>query len=215
MSARPRQGGFTLLELLVAVAMLALLLGLLFAVLRTSLRTWESAERFIERSEASPQVPALLTRLIQGAVPVEAPEEDSRAGAPHRGARPLFRGDTTSVLLVAPGIDALPRRGLYVYRIFLAPDEADRPALWAQLRPYRPDELGPAPEPRLVLAEMGRFAVRYYGTGEDEDEPRWHEGWTPDNGTLPRLVGIEVQTEEGGPVQRLAAAPLLRAGARP
>ncbi|MGD2084332.1 MAG: hypothetical protein PVF91_15325, partial [Chromatiales bacterium] len=136
-------------------------------------------------------------------------------GAPRSRTRPLFRGDKTSLLLVAPGIDALPRRGLYVYRIFLAPDEADNFALWAQLRPYRPDGLGPAPEPRLVLGQVGRFALRYFGTAEDEEDPRWHEAWTPDNGALPRLVGIELQTRADGPTQILAAEPLLRGEAKP
>ncbi|MDH3594369.1 MAG: prepilin-type N-terminal cleavage/methylation domain-containing protein, partial [Rhodospirillales bacterium] len=71
---RPRSGGFTLVELLVALTLLGLIFVALFGGLRFGTRTWETGN---QRSEAFAEVEvmqSLLRRQLAQAVTLRTPK---------------------------------------------------------------------------------------------------------------------------------------------
>ena len=64
-----RYAGFTLVELLVGMAMLGLLFVVLFSGLRIALRSWETAERAWEATEGVGQALAFMERVLRDTRP--------------------------------------------------------------------------------------------------------------------------------------------------
>ena len=108
---RPR--GFTLLEVLVAIALLALLLTLAYAAMRTAIQASRSGEALIARSEEMRTAQAFLRRQFAGALPL-AYELDATNGVQY-----LFEGGRDAIQFVAPMPGYLSRGGAHVQRLAL------------------------------------------------------------------------------------------------
>jgi len=100
-----RQRGFTLLELLIALSIVAALLAVAFGGLRVALASWRQGESRAEVHQHVRGLVSVLARAVEGA----APYRGARGEAPENVI--LFRGTETSlefVTRVAPYPFALP-----------------------------------------------------------------------------------------------------------
>ena len=84
-----RDGGYVLVEVLVSLAILALLLSLLPGMLRLGSRATESA-RAIEGAQASEAALSLLRRTIEGALPFYETDAQGAFGIAFRGEQDAF-----------------------------------------------------------------------------------------------------------------------------
>lgn len=185
--------GFTLVELLVALALLALMSTLLLAALHGGRRVLDAAER--QQSELPVDAAqALLRELLSGARPVNA-----RPNAAAQ-ALPTFSGASDQVVFTT----LLDKRGqyggLYEATIMLGPSshEASR-ALILDLRLQRrgADAAAAGEQTRHVLLEGVRdLKLAYYGRLGDDAAPRWHEEWR-DRQRLPSLITVRSSFSEG------------------
>ena len=142
--------GFTLVELLVATTLLALVSAALFGGLRFGARAWESAADRIERDGEIEAVQELLRRTLSEASDLAEAEADSMVGAPD------------GLSFFAP----LPRHagagGIGRYRLEL--DKGGRLLIaWEPRRPGAPLAAPPASEPTIVLADVERISIGYFG----------------------------------------------------
>lgn len=200
-----RTGGFTLMEMLIAIVLLSLVLLVLFSGLRTGVRSWAAAERVSDSNEASLQVRELVARLVRGAVPIVVEGLDDSEDA--------FDSGETQITLVAPGVAALGRPGLYLYRLFFESRSGGLGDVWATVIPFRPDQTEASGEPRLVLENVAQFSFRYFGVRGDAETPEWGTDWRARDG-VPRLVAFTFLAGNGGVDREQFVAPMVTAEAR-
>ncbi len=183
-----RRRGFTLVELLVAVALLSLvMLGLL-----TAMRSFAQTEARIDdrvRSDEDLRVTANFLRTILGTVSPRA-----KSGAPGSPRQIDFAGRSDAM----QWIGVMPARhgagGLYRFRLFLRQATAgESAALVLEFAPYVSGfdaALDPANvRSRVMASDVGEVGFRY------QDDLRSGEEWVADwshTDRLPKRIGLSV-----------------------
>lgn len=90
-----RERGFTLLEVLVALTLMSLLIVALFGGFRAGVRTWQSIQGHVERTEDPRQLSGLVYRHLAQLMPVMLRDENFRPA-------PAFLGEKGRLRYVAP-----------------------------------------------------------------------------------------------------------------
>ena len=177
--------GFTLVELLVATTLLALLSVMLFGGLRFGARAWEAGGESIERTGEVEAVQELLRRTLSEAATSDltgAEPQDALAGAADR------------VSFIAPLPQHVGLGGFGRYRLGL--DEAGHLLLaWEPHRLERKLEDPLSGEPAVILQGVAALTIAYYGAERGGETPDWHDGWS--SGGLPKLIRVEVAFAKG------------------
>lgn len=178
-----RQSGFTLIEMLVSLALVVLLVALLPNALGLGRRAWEAHEDVGQRLAALAGLGVLEQRLAE-AVPAFSPETGGIA----------FQGEAREVTFIAPARLA-SIAGLARWTLRLAPPAGPGTAgsgtLQLVAEPYMisPDGGGQTPLVTELGAPVQDFALAYFGRSAEGESPRWHEAW-PRNDALPLLVAV-------------------------
>lgn len=179
--------GFTLIELLIALTLFGLLSVALVGGLRFGTRVWERGH---EQSVAFTEVEAVhgfLRQLLEQARLSVQVLDDRRSD---RG----FVGSADHIEFLAPLPQYVGLGGLYRFHLS-GITESGTEELILSWELYRPDQVGTAEEDqvsqRVLLEDIERLEVRYYGAFEADHDPEWHEAWDADT-HLPRLVSIEL-----------------------
>ncbi len=172
--------GFTLLELLISVALAGMLTVVLFGGLHFGTRAWEAAESSADGNDKILAAQTYLADTISAAYPmfVRVSPEDGHV---------LFDGNSRSVTFLAPAKS--PRGALEWVTIATQDSKAGRAlAVWTAL------ELGPASRPRLsavLLKNLASFKIEYFGSDTPRDQPSWRSSWKGGL-TLPTLIRMRV-----------------------
>lgn len=196
MRGADRQRGFTLVEALVAVAILALVALLAW---RATAAMTDGEERLSVESARWQHLDALLTRL----------EADMRQALP----RPARSGARSEPAWVAVPADAAGNTSLVFTRA--GPDAADEPGAGGQRVGYRwrdghidvlywprLDDTASATPSTYVLADgIARFRVLQLSS-DDRWSPRWP---LPGAAAIPRGVRIEIVLADGSVIDRWLA----------
>jgi general secretion pathway protein J len=191
--------GFTLVELLVAITLLALLSVVLFGGLRFGARAWESGGDSMERTGEIEAVQELLRRTLVEAVAPEPNDELSQT---------VFAGASNRLGFYAPMPRHAGTSGLGRYALLL--DESGQLLIeWEPRRPERRLNAPIAGEPATILRNLRGLRISYYGSGKPGEAPAWHAEWN--DHSLPLLIRIEVAFAEADPRRwpELIVAPRL------
>ena len=177
--------GFTLVELLVVLALLGLVSVALIGALRFGLRAWDTGERRVEQLNRVQAVQAFLRRRIQQATLVQS-------GAPDAPATPA---DGDGLLgFIAPLPAHLGVGGPHMFSLRLEAG-ADRRGLildWWLDRPDASEPIDPASVgTATLLDDVESIALGFYGPPPDGGEPAWSPDWPPAAG-LPALIRLRV-----------------------
>lgn len=187
----PDHAGFTLVELLVGLSLLAMLSTLLFGGFRFGLRAWEVGSARLESGDAVATAQGLLRRQLSEAQPV-------LTGAPAEATPVLFSGGADGITFVSP----LPaHRGIGGFQVFeLGLRERDATNhLMLRWHLYRADAVAPTFNPKdesVVLADVAAIAISYYGRPTDGAPRQWLDRWDGRFG-LPELVRLRVAFPAG------------------
>ncbi len=184
-----RARGFTLLELLVSMTLLALILTLLFGGLRTGTRVWEAgAERAdnLARLQASQ---GFLRRQIGGLYPLA---ERDRNGPPESS----FEGTREH----ARFIGLLPAHfgfsGFQRIEVGLVDDDDGR-HLGVSWQAYGAEEMLSEEDRRALLIEhVEAVELSYFGAKRRRGEARWEDDWRAAE-QAPRLVRLRLSFAHG------------------
>lgn len=206
-AARAQQRGFTLLEILLAMTLLAAGLALGFATLRAATATVERGEALADRTERMRAVEGFLRRRLSSATPIAfAIEEDS-------GRLIRFIGEPERIRFVADLPNYLGRGGPHLHDVAVVDGEAG-PRLvvsfaMAIAGGTIEDRNARPPEPLVPDLTQARF--RYRGIGEDGRLGEWVDTWEqPD--TLPLQVSVQLASRRGGVWPPLVVMLPQRAG---
>jgi len=193
--------GFTLLEVLGALALFAILLLGVYSGVRTATHTVRSGEASIERMDEVRSAQQFLRReLAQArAVPLERTD---------KGDPLFFKGDARQMRFVAPLPGYLGKLGPQLQQLKLVDNGDGTSRLEASFAVMPPD--GSAPKPMgdpEVLVDRIRDAKFSYRTPDTQDHAgQWAEQWD-DTRTMPRIVRIALQLD-GTTTWPLLDAPL-------
>ena len=197
--------GFTLMELIIALALLALIAGLLTGALGMAARSWDSGENKAGDVGSMRQAQSFLREQLTAELPLRMKKVVEMPL--------LFAGERDELRYAA----ALPPRvqegGAWYFRLVIA-REGDKSRLvlertYPDLTALEPPEFAPDAE-RSVLADgIAELAISYFGrdaNATDADTPTWRDRWD-DRQQLPLLVKIEVRPEKGPPWPPLVVEP--------
>jgi len=187
-----RAGGFTLLELLVAIMILSLVMTVAFGAVRLGGRSWEAG---IERANASEEVRAVsdfLRRQFAQMIPMSMGDEGVIQIA--------FAGDRNSIRFIAPAPRHPAVAGLLVYTL-VTEEYAAAQRLVLSYAPFDPGA-GDLPEAEsdqhLILAEgFAAISFEFFGKRAADSKPSWHAEWQDDEENLPELVRIRLVAMKG------------------
>ncbi|MEL6962025.1 MAG: prepilin-type N-terminal cleavage/methylation domain-containing protein [Pseudomonadota bacterium] len=187
-SERCRSGGFTLMELLVAMTLLGMLMVVLFGSLRFGTRVWEATDR-IRRDDGEAQaIRTFLRERLEQSLPLSLPLADGRYEI-------VFAGEETS-LRMASSMPQSVGYGPYVMNFSLTaasgPDVSNELTFrWRLID----DEIGRRDndvQERVILDALDRIRFAYFGRKEGRDAiPQWHATWR-EQGELPDLIRVDV-----------------------
>lgn len=186
MPARCSEAGFTLLELLAALTVLAVLMAMMFGGLRFGARVWESGDQGLRGLAELQTAAGFIRRQIAQAVPAEAAMTVTPGAGGEEVAVAAFRGTERAFRLVGPSPSQFLPGGLYEMVFGIADAGAGPRDLSVWFRPLgrseqaRRVDIGADWQTRqaVLIQDIADVRVSYFGRGEDiDEEPRWHDRW--------------------------------------
>jgi general secretion pathway protein J len=208
-------GGFSLLELLVALIVFATLSALVYGTVRIGSRSWQAGTERIEETDAM----RIGWRFVQRALNDARPEPSLIPDA----AGVHFIGGPSAVEFIADLPAYLGAGGLHLLSLGL--EEDGQTGLWRLVlrraplrRPVETEQATPSlpPVQPTVLAEnVTGLVIRYYGTAVDSDGEVVGAGWQlqwQQQEDLPRLVMVMLEQRGGKHWPLLVAHPRLARG---
>lgn len=181
--------GFTLVELLVALALFSLLTGLLFDNVRFGLHAWRTASANKEQVERSMISQDLLRRTIGNLYPMLIANS---------GVQPQidFDGTKERISFLGNAPIALSAGGRFRFNIFVerAQERADLVMVSAPELANRDDQS--VTRRTLLLSGIDWAEFSYFGETAPERKLQWNESWTKQS-DVPRLVRLRVAFRSG------------------
>ncbi|TFH50539.1 MAG: prepilin-type N-terminal cleavage/methylation domain-containing protein, partial [Lysobacterales bacterium] len=184
--------GFTLLELMVGISIFSLVIVVLYAGYRLSIRSWESGER----THASVSELRLAGSFIRRHVTQAFPLAVSKSNA----WRLWFQGDRQRLVFVTAMPAHLGQGGMY--EMTLAVDKLDDSAsLMVSRRLLHPDAAAGQPgvddQPRPLVENLESAEFAFFGANGDDGPETWQKSWQ-DRQRLPRLVRVRLRSRLAG-----------------
>ncbi len=189
-----RAGGFTLLEVLMAVVLLALLMTLALTSIRTAIQASRSGEAMIARSEQSRTVQGFLRRQLAQALPI-AYEQLADAGTERR-----FAGSADEVVFVATMPGYLSRGGAHVQTLSLVGNGRGQHLQFnhAQLNGYDPEDPQFGAEPVVLMEGIASGRFEFRELDETGELGEWSSDWETSE-RLPLMIRLVLEFERDDP----------------
>jgi general secretion pathway protein J len=176
----PSDAGFTLLEVLVSMTLLAMLSVALLSAIHFGTEIWHASERAASDSNRIRSVQAELSQAIARAYP----ETVADASDGHVD----FDGQADSLTFLVPD-ENVPGA---LSRIAIAVDDDDKAA---NLTMSQVLELAASPDDddtrRVLLRGVKSIDIAYFGKRGDKAVAEWDDSWRNRN-TLPQLIRIRI-----------------------
>jgi general secretion pathway protein J len=202
-SNRRTQRGFTLVEMLIALVLMALVAGVLFGSLRLAGRSWEVGEQRLEDGANARAAQQFLRAHLAQQYPLRMRRDAER---------PLFfAGERDSIRFASVLPDRVVAGGTLLLRVSLIRD-GQRSDLVLERAipdgPVTPDFAFDRAERSILAADVEKVRIAYFGQESDTEEPRWLDRWS-DAQRMPRLIRLDIDPRRGAPWPSLVVEPRL------
>ncbi len=194
---RRSERGFTLLELVLALSIVAAMLAIVFGGLRVGIRAWQRGEERSESLQHARSLAALLSQSLGGTLAYLGP---AAAGVQQEV---LFQGepDKLSFVTVSP---PFPLSAPIVFTaVTLSVDEGERPGFAIREKALPNEDPFEQGTPVLVDPTLTAVRFRYLRDAEGSWEDRWDGA---QERSLPRAVEVTLTAMVGG--QAVEQAPV-------
>lgn len=181
--------GFTLVELLIALTLLAMLSLLLFGGLRFGTRSWQRSEADVSATDQIGIAQSFLRRALEAAYPARLLPDTAQAKID-------FEGTSQGIRFLTPAPAALSVGGMG--RFTLIADRRENEKVLSMISRFelaRENSSSSAMDVRL-LGGFDNAEFEYFGSDRPADPPTWRNSWT-DHATLPELVRIRIKFSDG------------------
>lgn len=196
--------GFTLLELLISVTLIAVLVLILSMSVRTGLRAYSRGKEINERLIAVSAIEGLLGRQLRAVVREDGSDLKDFSE---------FNGEKNEISFVTTHVPLGSQAG-GLFKVVYRFDEKEKKFIYAQKVITRPEDLKEAlpdridPEDKEDLMEQGwgisivndidSLAFTYQSTLSDESAPEdWQDGWNK-KGKMPEAVAMGLAFPDDG-----------------
>ncbi|RDS83208.1 prepilin-type N-terminal cleavage/methylation domain-containing protein [Dyella psychrodurans] len=203
-----RTAGFTLLEVLGAMALLALLLLGVYSGVRSATHTVQAGTVKIEQLDEVRSAQQFLRReLAQAMAQPIAHDSD--------GNNIYFVGSESEMRFVAPLPGYLGRMGPQLIQLKLVPgDKGKGERLEASLAVLPPDGSAPKPlgDPQVLVDGIKGGGFSYRGVNQQGQPMDWQSDWKY-TGTMPNVVSIHLSLDNGREWPLMSASLLVNPAA--
>jgi prepilin-type N-terminal cleavage/methylation domain-containing protein len=196
-----RHGGFTLLEALVAMVIMAVIMTTAFGALRLGGRSWEAGVARASDNESYRAVADLLRRQVSQVIPLSWPDGTEE--------RIAFEATPERLRFVAPAPQQYRHAGLFEFGLSAQRQDYDTNLVFSYI-PFNPDADAfrtASSHQQVVLVEgVQKVSFDYFGTpgttasvraGTSSEPPRWHQRWDEEAQRLPSLIRVRIAVNEG------------------
>jgi general secretion pathway protein J len=188
------QRGFTLIELVVAMALLATMMLLLYSGLSFGIRSWDAGDVNGRRTADRRIGENFLRREIAELFPMRWKEPNVVKFA--------FEGERDHMRFVSSRPAGLAQGGLSLVGLEVQDEGRGSRKRNLVMRRAMPDDeqksfdpLDKA-EPTLMLAGVQSVSFEYFGSENDFTPPQWTDTWKPTN-RIPEAIRLHIVAEEG------------------
>ncbi len=185
---RKRAAGFTLIELVVAMALLGTMMVLLYSGLAFALRSWDAGEVNGRRTADRRIGENFLRREMAELFPMRF--KDPMA------VKVAFEGGAQRLRFVSARAPGITRGGLSLVGVEVESGAAPRERHLVMRRAMPDDEakdFGPLDraERTVLIEDVDSVQFAYFGTENDFTDPKWFDVW-PYTERIPRLVRLRI-----------------------
>jgi len=191
-----RSTGFTLVELLLAITLMSMLLGLAYGGLRTAARSAERGEVMLAAGGEMRAAHQFIRRQLNQLLPLPYAVDNDVAGT-----RVLFEGSATRIQFVAPMPGYLGSGGPQVQVLELAQDNEGRVLQFshALLQGFEQERLSDR-DPVILLEGVESADFEFLGKDENGELTNWSASWDQ-QGMLPVAVRLNIEYGEQARLQ--------------
>lgn len=182
------ESGFTMVELLVALALLSLLSVGLFGGLSFGFHAWQHGGARTERSQHILTAQNFLRRIIADIYPQFVGEDPTRGHVD-------LAGSAMSLEFLASAPIALGHSGRLRYRLFVERHGGIADLMMTATQELADSDARGATERRTLLADVGALAFSYFGRTRGEKAAQWRDAWSGQTAP-PQLVRIRVPSDD-------------------
>ena len=176
--------GFTLLEVMLAMTLLSIMVVLLFSSLKIGAESWNRGESKIAEVNEKAVVYQFFKRHLPSIRPLwDDFSDDERSFS--------FQGEQDAFQFVSVFPFSAARKGLQLFKVF--PDKSEKGVVKVILTPFYPtvEEQQWEPEEVVLLENVEKFELSYFGKEDSESEAAWFDSWQ-EKELLPALLKIKI-----------------------
>ncbi|MEW8437185.1 MAG: prepilin-type N-terminal cleavage/methylation domain-containing protein [Candidatus Thiodiazotropha taylori] len=186
-------GGFTLLEIMIALLLLAVITTTSVSMLFLNIKGWERVADSSDKQLAELLTTARVEQIIRNIIPLTWQKQN-------RIRELAFAGDAQQIQFIAPAPQQYQPGGLFEYRLSLQDDFEQGRILLLHYTPHNPKNsqfvLPQEGRKRILLSGLEQVEFSFFGLLLNRTEPEWSDRWEPLNNNYPELVKISF-TEMG------------------
>jgi general secretion pathway protein J len=176
-------GGFTLVELLVAMALVGLISVLLFSGMRFGTRVWDRSNAHLDGADDVRIAQQLLQHALGEAYPFFRTTDPTHPQI-------MFDGSESRIVLLAPPPASLGAGGLAQYEFSISNrDGKFQLAMMVQPELARADS-PPTTAREILLSGMKSLSFSFFGATQRDGPSSWRDQWSGEK-SLPKLVRID------------------------
>ena len=187
-----RDAGFTLLEMIVCIGLLALILSAMPAALRLGSRALNVIDN-VDRDFANRMSIDFLAQRLSQTIAIYDRGADGRL-------KIMFQGNANAISFVAPAVFG-SSGGLYLFAVNPGSASLEKRMMMLNWTEYRARNIEgkskPALRERELVHDLQDYSFRYYGSVGVGAQPEWVDDWTSTD-TLPEMVDIRVTALNAG-----------------
>ena len=190
--SRDRAAGFTLVELLVVLAIFGLMAALLSGGLHSLGRSVGTGTDRLDRTAQLTLTSNFLHRIVADARPLPDPA----------GEGTVFEGGEAALHFVGAPPAALAKGGFHMLLLDVEAQGARRQLV------LRSQALGDsrAPSRSILVDDIAGARFAYFGRTTQAEPPGWHDQWSGASG-LPELIRLRLTFPDGASAPDLVIAP--------
>lgn len=196
-----RQQGFTLLEMMIAVTLVAMMAVGLWGVFRVAIGGWSRGTQMIDANQRHRSIMDLVKKQMAAtywAAPTDGERQEQQAEIPPV----LFEGTDTGVRFVSlNALDFQEHPGLTLVSYSVAQDGIGNYSLVESEQKYlgsgSAQETSSAAEPTVIFENLSGCTFQYFDPQEDDNAGRWVDQWSGEESRrLPTAISLSLTSRD-------------------